>query len=302
MIDGPVIIEAAINGVNNHDRNPHIPLTPEAVASDAKRCLDAGASIIHAHNHDVFLGAEGAAEAYLEGWRPLLADRPDTLWYPTLSGDASNTMEEKYRHYSLIAAEIPVQFAVVDPGCANFGHPDAEGFPTGYSYVNSYADIRAGFGICQQLSLGPSIAIYEPGFLQTVLAYHRAGHLPPGSMVKFYFGGEWGMFAQGRGVTFGLPPTEYALRAYVEMVEGTGLPWSVSVWGGDLMNTVVPDLALELGGHLHVGLEEHFDPDRKPTNADLVTEAVDRCRRAGRPVASVAETTKIIFGEPSVRA
>jgi hypothetical protein len=48
-------------------------------------------------------------------------------------------------------------------------------------------------------------------------------------MVKFYFGGPYGMFGKGPGVTFGLPPTENALLAYLDMLEGTGLPWSVSV-------------------------------------------------------------------------
>ncbi len=51
------------------------------------------------------------------------------------------------------------------------------------------------------------------------------------------------------------------------MLDGSGLPWSVSVWGGDLMQTPVARMAIELGGHIHVGLEEFFDPDRKPTNA-----------------------------------
>jgi 3-keto-5-aminohexanoate cleavage enzyme len=295
MTDRPVIIEAAINGVNDHDRNPNIPTTPEAIAECAIQCLDAGASIIHAHNENVLLDPEDAAQAYLAAWGPVLADRPDTLWYPTLTGVASKPVEEKYRHYALIADQVPLQFAVVDPGCTNFGNPDSEGLPVGHAYVNSYSDIRASFEVCQRLGLGPSIAIYEPGFMQTVLAYHRAGRLPAGSMVKFYFGGPWGMFAKGLGVTFGLPPTEYALRAYVEMVEETGLPWSVSVWGGDLMATPVPSLALELGGHLHVGLEEHFDPDRKPTNVELVEEAVDLCERVGRPVARPDEASQMIF-------
>ena len=44
------------------------------------------------------------------------------------------------------------------------------------------------------------------------------------------------------------------------MLEGSGLAWSVSAWGGDLMRSPVPRLALERGGHLHIGLEEHFDP------------------------------------------
>jgi uncharacterized protein (DUF849 family) len=119
--------------------------------------------------------------------------------------------------------------------------------------------------------------------------------MPAGSMVKLYFGGEWGLAARGPGVSFGLPPTEHALRAYVEMLDGTGLAWSVSVWGGDLLQTPVARLALELGGHLHVGLEEHFDPERKPTNVELVQEAVDLCGVVGRPVASPADAAAILF-------
>jgi len=113
-------------------------------------------------------------------------------------------------------------------------------------------------------------------------------------LVKLYFGGEWGMTAKGRGVTFGLPPTERALLAYLEMLEGTDLPWSVSVWGGDLAQTPVARLAVELGGHLHVGLEEHFDPDRKPTNVELVDEMVALCQSVGRPVATCKEAAEII--------
>ena len=108
-------------------------------------------------------------------------------------------------------------------------------------------------------------------------------------MAKFYFGGEWGMSARSRGVTFGLPPTEHALLAYLDMIGDTGIPWSVSVWGGDLMQTPVARLALERGGHLHVGLEEHFDPARKPTNVELIDEAVALCNSVGRPVASCAQ-------------
>ena len=40
-----VIIEVAINGSTKPERNPHVPLTPEAIRVDANRCLDAGASV-----------------------------------------------------------------------------------------------------------------------------------------------------------------------------------------------------------------------------------------------------------------
>jgi uncharacterized protein (DUF849 family) len=166
-------------------------------------------------------------------------------------------------------------------------------------YANSYADIREAFAMCKEQGWGPQLAIYEPGFLQCVLTYQRAGRLPAGSMVKLYFGGEWGMWARARGVTFGLPPTGNALLAYLDMLGGTGLPWSVSVWGGDLMNTPVARLALERGGHLHVGLEEHYDPANFPTNLELVEQAVALAGEVGRPIATTAQAVQLL-GLPAV--
>jgi uncharacterized protein (DUF849 family) len=189
---------------------------------------------------------------------------------------------------------VPLRFSVLDPGSTNLGGPDDEGLPQGIVYANSYADIRYGFELCERLELAPSLAIYEPGFLQTVLAYHRAGRLPRGAMVKLYFGGLYGVFATEPGTTFGLPPTRNALLAYLDMLEGTGLPWSVSVWGGDLMATPIAKLALERGGHLHVGLEEFYDPDRTPTNEELVTEAAELAARVGRPLADCAAAARIL--------
>jgi len=287
-----VIIEVAINGSTKPERNPHVPLTPDAIRADAVRCLDAGASVIHAHNHDITLQSDAASGPYIAAWKPLLAERPEALWYPTLT--SGKTIIEKYAHYDAIVAAVPTRMGVVDPGSTNLGYYGDDGYPAGGAYVNNYADIRYASDTCTRLGLGPSLAIYEPGFMQTVLAYHHAGLLPAGSMAKFYFGGEWGMSARTRGVTFGLPPTKHALLAYLDMIGDTGIPWSVSVWGGDLMQTPVARIALERGGHLHIGLEEHFDPARKPTNVELLDEAVALCNSVGRPVASCAQAAALL--------
>src|SRR5438045_6605036 len=241
MRDTPVIIEAAHNGMTKPARNPHVPLTPDAIGADVRRCVDAGASIIHAHNHDISLQGQTAADAYIEAWAPILAEHPETLWYPTLTSGGG--FDGRYGHLELIVRAVPTRMGVVDPGSTNIGSPGDDGVPVGGAYVNTYADIRSAFELCERLNLGPALAIYEPGFLQTTLAYHHAGRLPQGSMVKLYFGGEWGMSAKGTGVTFGLPPTANALPAYLDMLEGTGLPSSLPVRGGDLMPTRVARLA-----------------------------------------------------------
>ncbi|MDH4143895.1 MAG: 3-keto-5-aminohexanoate cleavage protein [Acidimicrobiia bacterium] len=292
MSASPVVIEAAINGVGKKERNPHIPRTAEEVKLDALACLDAGAAIIHAHNSSIRMVGQEAVDDYVAAWRDILAVRPDALWYAT--GVAASSTEDRIAHHELLADLGLIRMAYVDPGSTNTGWADADGLPVGGSYVNTYEHIRAAFEQCERRRLAPAIAIYEPGWLNTTLAYHRAGRLPAGAMVKLYFGGEWGLLARSRGVSFGLPPTTNALLAYLDMLEGSDLPWSVSVWGGDLLATPIARLALERGGHLHVGLEEHYDPDRQPTNVELIDEAVALCTELGRPVASCAEAAAML--------
>ncbi len=48
----PVIIEAALNGITSRGRNSNVPVTPAELAEDAIACVDAGATIVHTHAHD----------------------------------------------------------------------------------------------------------------------------------------------------------------------------------------------------------------------------------------------------------
>lgn len=296
--DESLIIEAAINGETRPERNPNAPRKAEEIVADVFRCLDAGATIIHAHSDDILRTGREAAEGYLAAWRPILAERPGTLWYPTLG--VGEDMTESISHIEVLCDELPMRLGLCDPGSTNVGGPDDDGLPVGMVYSNSYEDVRTCFGQAERRRLGPSLAIYEPGWLRTVLAFHRAGRLPQGAMVKLYFGAEYGLFATRPGVSFGLAPSEHALAAYLDLLEGVDLPWSVSVWGGDLFETPVARQALEQGGHLHVGLEEHFHPTRKPTNVEIVEQAVALAREVDRPIASVAETAAILDLPPAL--
>ena len=289
----PVIIEAAINGATPKSRNPHVPINPEEIVEDSLACLDAGAAIIHHHIDRFGLSEEAAAARYLEAWRPLLAHRPDALIYPTVHfGQTLN-----YEHQPFLAASGLARIGLVDPGSVNLGGRDSDGVPAGgIVYGNSFDTIARAFEICREHRLGPNMAIYEPGFLRTVMAWWSAGRLPTGSFVKLYFSTESGYL----GAPFGLPPTEKALDAYLEILGDSDLPWAASLVGGDLGSSPLARLALERGGHLHVGLE-FYGGDRQPTNAELVTEAVKACADAGRTVASPDEAA-LLLGLPRTPA
>lgn len=288
----PVIIEAAINGMTSKEKNPHAPRTPEEIREDALRCYALGATIVHAHNTDIAATGQAAADDYLAAWRPILAEQPDLLWYPTLT--AAPDMAGKLDHIERIAGEVPLRICAFDPGSTNIGQPGPDGLPVGGVYAVSYDDCRTAFAFCDRLGMGPALGIYESNALHTTLAWHRAGKLPAGAMVKFYFGGPYGLMATEPGVSFGLMPTEHGLLAYLDMLGDADLPWSVSVWGGDLMETPIARLALERGGHLHIGVEEFYAPDRSPTNEELMREAVALCDKVGRPVATTEQTVGIL--------
>lgn len=298
MSDTPVIIEAAINGTAPKSRNPNVPRTADEIEADAIASLNAGAAIIHAHNANIRWTGREAADDYLAAWRPILDQRPDALWYPT--GVVAPGIDDRLAHTEILAAELGsgLRMAYVDPGSTNVGWIGRSGAPTGYTYTNTFEDIAAFFGQCARLALGPAVAIYEPGWLFTTLHYLHQDRLPAGTMVKLYFTGPYDVMGRGTGPSYGLPPTENALGAYLDMLESSGLPWSVSVWGGDLMATPVARMALERGGHLHVGLEEFYDPGRQPTNVELIAECVDLAAEVGRPIATPTQAAELL-GLPS---
>jgi uncharacterized protein (DUF849 family) len=300
--DTPVIIEVALNGQTMPDRNHTVPRTIDDIVEQGLACLDAGASIVHTHLPELGRSPRAAADAYLACFEPWLARDPDALVMPTLGSGA--TVAEKLGHLDLLAEAGALRIGFIDPGSMilGFAEPDGTPSPNSYVYINTFADMAYAIDQAHRHRLALHFAIFEPGFLRNVLSYWRIGKLTPGSFVKLYFGGDHGYMARGKGVTFGLPPTEKALDAYLEMMalEGFDLPWFSAVVGGDLIRTPVARATLERGGHLRVGLEDHFG-DRQPSNLELVQEVVALCKEAGRPVATPAQACALL-GMPAREA
>ncbi|MCV7116677.1 hypothetical protein AWC17_09725 [Mycobacterium nebraskense] len=127
------------------------------------------------------MSGDEAAEVYLGIWRRVLAERPDALWYPTINlGPAA----QWYDHISPLAESGLLRMGVSDPGSVNMGVL-VDGLPVGsFVYANTFDDVAHKLDLCRTHRLGPSLAIYEPGFLRTILAYDRSDQLPAGSFIK----------------------------------------------------------------------------------------------------------------------
>ncbi|MHB8574019.1 MAG: beta-keto acid cleavage family enzyme [Dehalococcoidia bacterium] len=286
--DRPVIIEAALNGGTPKSRNPHVPRSVQEIVADALACIRAGAAIVHNHNDEPVIGCPvHSAAPYIEAYSQIRRAVPNAILYPTMGGGTAGvSMAERYAHAEELTRAGHLRMGLVDPGSTNLGGLDADGVPaaTNGVYLNTYADTRYTIDWCAVNQLGPSISIFEPGFLRLALAYHAVGKLPAGAQIKLYFG--------GGSPGFGMPPTTASLGAYLAMLDGTGLPWSVAVLGGDVLATLGEE-AVRRGGHLRVGLEDYAGT-RVPGNVELVNEAAALVRRLGCHPASIDEAAEVL--------
>ena len=87
---------------------------------------------------------------------------------------------------------------------------------------------------------------------------------------------------------FGMQPSEMAVCFYAEhlALEAPGAPWMLSGLDADI--EAIAPLALELGAHLRVGLEDAPFGTNK-SNMQMVETALATIADSGRPLASVAQ-------------
>ena len=289
--DTPVILEAAINGLTEPDRNPSVPRSPEEVTREALACVDAGATIVHNHTDDpIFDGvtASHSAAPYIDAWKPVLDEHPGIFLYPTMTGGGPHTtIEQRYAHIPEAAAAGALTMGIVDPGSVNLGRFESDGAPSDAEtvYLNSYADTRYKVDTCVGLELPISFSIFDGSFMRAAVAYARSGRIRFGGQIKLYFGSDY--------LPIGLPPTPAGLDAYLDILGDCPMPWSVALPGGDVFATPIARLALERGGHLRVGLEDYAGPGQ-PTNVDLLEQARKLCAEVGRPVATPAQAAELL--------
>jgi uncharacterized protein (DUF849 family) len=287
----PVWLEVALNGPWSRSKQPGIPLLADEIVADAIACAGEGASIIHFHAYDP---ASGRQRDDYEIYAPIIERiraRTDLICYGTLpfagSVDAPNPLTPAQRFAAvdkLVRAGL-VEWSVVDPGSTNIAHyADIAAGKEGFVYANPEAQIRYGLALAQTYRITPSYAIYEPGFMRLGAALHRAYAGAPTPIYRLMFSQQF---------AFGFPPTEWALDAYLKLlqVETPGAPWMVAGLGVEIEPLI--DTAVARGGHVRVGLED-APLGCEVGNRELVRRAQRRITAAGGKLASASEVRQAL--------
>jgi len=268
-----VFITCAITGAGETvDRSPHVPVTPEQIATSAIEAAGAGAAVVHIHVRDPVTG-KGARDPQLYkevvdrirssgvdvvlnltagmGGDLVLGSDEAPLPFSDEGTDLAGAAE-RLAHVELLMPEI----CTLDCGSMNF----ASGGD--YVMVNSPSVLRAMARRVKALGVRPELEVFDTGQLLQVKELVRDGLIDDPVMIQLCM-----------GIAYGAPDDPGTFLALVNQLP----PGAVfSAFSIGRMQLPFVAMAVLAGGNVRVGLEDnlHLSRGELATNAQLVGRAV----------------------------
>ncbi len=279
-------LEVAVNGPWGRRVQPHLPVTVKDIVADALACIKAGAAIIHFHSYDEATGRQKDDPELYAAIVAGIREYSDAIIYPTLPADdgadigGAKGVRDRFAALKGLADRGLSEWGALDPGSMNFAHQrELQAGKDGFLYANTVAHIRAGLRISAERGIPMAYACYEPGFIR--MGARLAAEQPKAGQPIYRL-----MFTDH--FTFSYPPRGYALTAFHELLkeEAPDAPWMIA--GLDVDLSPILAQAVQLGGHVRVGLEDarHGSPQ---TNVQITEEAVKAIQRAGGALATPSD-------------
>lgn len=260
---------------------PHVPITPEEIAADVRRCHDAGASVAHLHARDDDEEATWRPERFREICEAVVAEVPDIVLVVTTSGRNWSELEKRSAVLDL-DGQVKPEMASLTLGSMNF--------PTGPS-VNGPETIVGLASAMNEREIVPELEIFDAGMADYARHLADRGVLKPPYYCNVLFGSK------------GTASLSAANAAAVLAALPTGAAWAFA--GIGRFQQAANTAALALGGHVRVGLEDnpYYDwSERTPaTNARLVERVVRIAAELGREPADPGEARELIGLAPVKR-
>jgi uncharacterized protein (DUF849 family) len=277
-----LIINLAPTGmVPTRADSPHVPLTPDEVAADVRRCRDAGASIVHLHPRDLRGDPTQAPARAAEFIAAVRAAVPDIVVNITTSGRRNPELEARAAVLDLDGPVRP-EMASLTLGSLNFPKQAS---------VNAPATIRGLAERMRDRGIVPEWEVFDFGMLDYA-AYLRDHGVLTGPVSVNLLLGSLG--------TAGATPLNLALMFERLPPDAT---WAAT--GIGRYQFAMNRLAIAMGGHVRVGLEDNlwFDDARTEpaTNPRLVERLVVIARAMGREPAA-PDDVRLRLGIPSAGA
>ncbi len=234
-------------------------------------CWQAGAAIVHIHVRDPKTG-QGSQDVDL--FRQVvepLREKTDLLLCLTTSGIPGRNLPIEDR---LAPLALKPELASLDAGSINLG---------GDVFLNPPSFVDQAAHRMKQQGVKPELEVFDMGMIMTCIRMRDQGKLEDPLHIQFVLGTPWGA-----------PATPKSLLHLYEHIP-LNATWSVIGIGKGHLPTSM--MALIMGGHIRVGLEDNIYYEAgvlAKSNAQMVDRIVRIAREYGREVASPDETRTIL--------
>jgi uncharacterized protein (DUF849 family) len=295
-----LIITAAISGAATiPSLTPHLPITPKEIADSAIEAAKAGAAIVHIHARRPEDGFPSSDPEHFREILTRIKEKSDVVVCITTGGSVLMTVQER-------AAVVPMfkpEMCSFNMGSINFALHTALGsvkefkYPwekqylemsKGFIFKNTFEDFDYLCQVTRENQTKPELEIYDVGHLYNLDHIVNEGKMLPPLHLQFVMG----VLGAIRGTPEDL--TYLVTRATVLFGKGN-FTWSVIGVGAAEIN--LSTMAIHMGGHVRVGLEDNIYLKKgvlAKSNAELVEKVVKLAGMLNREVATPEEARKIL--------
>ncbi|HEX6385946.1 MAG TPA: 3-keto-5-aminohexanoate cleavage protein [Anaerolineae bacterium] len=275
------IITAALTGVlTTRQQSPAIPYTPEEIAEEARRSVEAGASIVHIHARQDNGMPAYDVETYARIDEAVRQRCPDVIInYST--GAISIGREERIHHVRALKPDM----AALNMGSMNYAiySRKHKTFYHDHIFANPFKDIRYFLEVMNEAGTRPEMECFDSGHVHNAQPLIDIGILRPPYQ-----------FSLIMGVLGGIPASTKNLVHQVDLLPPDS-HWQVIGIGRHQWPLVAA--AITMGGNVRVGLEDNLylpDGELAGSNGELVAKAAELVQLIGSEVASIAEAREIL--------
>ena len=266
-----IILTVAIVGAEvTREHTPHLPITPDEIAIEAAKCREAGVAVIHLHvrNDD---GSPTQSRDRFAATIEKIRARTDCIIQVSTGGAVGMSIDERAQPLA-----CKPEMATLNCGTLNFGDD---------VFVNTRPQIRDLAARIRASGAVAELECYEVGHVEEALLLAEKGIVSKPLHFQFVM-----------GVPGGIAANENNLRYLVSLVP-KGASWGVAATGR--FQQPMTELAMRLGGHARVGLEDNIYLEKgvlSQGSAPLVARAAQYAKALGRDPVDPARARGILFG------
>lgn len=263
-----ILTVAPTGGVHGKETNPNVPEQPEEIAKAVRECEKLGASVAHLHARSPS-GENDAAR--LQEVNDAVRERCDDIIIQNTTGGQS-TFDERVKG---IRTDPLPEMASLDMGPFNRGRH----IITNHSRDNIDRLARE----MQEKGIVPEMECFTNAHLQEASRLIDQGFVEPPYYLNLIFGGR----------CFSPPTPETVLNLTDHLPDDA----EFNVLATGRHQLPLTTLAIILGGHVRIGMEDNLYYDRNEpaqSNAQLVERTVEIVDRLGRDLATPDEAREIL--------